>query len=165
MVARRFGFAEVHLSQICKLEVIGSIPIRSTSVVRPKYAWLCESLPSPSPDRRVVLSSLTERGEQLVAERHAQTEPRWRAALDEFDAAELVIAARVLNRLADYFDVLLDHDPPLTASPSRIPPSLTADRRGRRLVELLTVTNWPSPRSARYRRGRRPAQRDSASRG
>ncbi len=35
-------------------------------------------------DRRVVLSSLTERGEQLVAERHAQMEPRWRAALDGF---------------------------------------------------------------------------------
>jgi DNA-binding MarR family transcriptional regulator len=40
-------------------------------------------------DRRVVLSSLTERGEQLVAERHAQMEPRWRAALDEFDEASL----------------------------------------------------------------------------
>jgi len=67
-------------------------------------------------DRRVVLSSLTERGEQLVAERHAQMEPRWRTALDEFDDAELVIAARVLNRLADYFDAPLDHDAPLTDS-------------------------------------------------
>jgi DNA-binding MarR family transcriptional regulator len=67
-------------------------------------------------DRRVVLSSLTQRGEQLVAERHAQMEPRWRAALDEFDAAELVTAARVLNRLADYFDAQLDHHAPLTDS-------------------------------------------------
>jgi DNA-binding MarR family transcriptional regulator len=63
-------------------------------------------------DRRVVLSSLTERGEQLVAERHAQMEPRWRAALDEFDDAELVVAARVLDRLADYFDDLLADDAP-----------------------------------------------------
>jgi hypothetical protein len=31
-------------------------------------------------------------------------ETRWRAALDEFNDKELVIAARVLNRLADYFD-------------------------------------------------------------
>jgi MarR family transcriptional regulator, organic hydroperoxide resistance regulator len=62
-------------------------------------------------DRRVVLSSLTERGEQLVAARHAQMEPRWRAALDEFDEAELVVAARVLDRLADYFDALLDDAP------------------------------------------------------
>ncbi|MGH2849132.1 MAG: MarR family winged helix-turn-helix transcriptional regulator [Solirubrobacteraceae bacterium] len=63
-------------------------------------------------DRRVVLSSLTERGEQLVAERHAQMEPRWRAALDRFDDAELIVAARVLDRLADYFDALLESDAP-----------------------------------------------------
>ena len=36
-------------------------------------------------DRRVVLISLTERGEQLVTERRARLEPRWRAALDEFN--------------------------------------------------------------------------------
>jgi MarR family transcriptional regulator, organic hydroperoxide resistance regulator len=71
-------------------------------------------------DRRVVLSSLTERGEQLVAERHALMEPRWRAALEGFDDAELLVAARVLGRLADYFDALLDDDVPPTgtATPS-----------------------------------------------
>ena len=63
-------------------------------------------------DRRVVLSSLTERGEQLVAERHAQMEPRWRAALDEFDDTELMVAALVVDRLADYFDALLEDDLP-----------------------------------------------------
>ena len=68
-------------------------------------------------DRRVVLSSLTERGEQLVAERHAQMEPRWRAALDQFDDAELVVAARVLDRLADYFDALLEDDAPPPEDP------------------------------------------------
>ena len=62
-------------------------------------------------DRRVVLSSLTERGEQLVAARRAQMEPRWHAALDEFDDADLVTAARVLHRLADYFGALLDDAP------------------------------------------------------
>ena len=67
-------------------------------------------------DRRVVLSSLTERGEQLVAERHAQMEPRWRAALDEFDDTELMVAALVVNRLADYFDALLEDDVPDVAS-------------------------------------------------
>jgi DNA-binding MarR family transcriptional regulator len=69
-------------------------------------------------DRRVVLSSLTERGEQLVAERHAQMEPRWRAALDEFDDTELVVAARVMNRLADYFDALLEDDAPGADTPT-----------------------------------------------
>lgn len=63
-------------------------------------------------DRRVVLSSLTQRGEQLVAERHAQIEPRWRAALSGFDDDELLVAARVLGRLADYFDAMLDEDVP-----------------------------------------------------
>jgi MarR family transcriptional regulator, organic hydroperoxide resistance regulator len=67
-------------------------------------------------DRRVVLSSLTERGEQLVAARHAQMAPRWRAALAEFDDAELVLAARVLDRLADYFGALLDDEAPVTTS-------------------------------------------------
>ncbi|MGH2855346.1 MAG: MarR family winged helix-turn-helix transcriptional regulator [Solirubrobacteraceae bacterium] len=59
-------------------------------------------------DRRVVLSSLTARGATVVAERQAQMEPRWRAALAGFSNAELGAAARVLNRLADYFDDLLD---------------------------------------------------------
>lgn len=67
-------------------------------------------------DRRVVLSSLTERGEQLVAERHAQMEPRWRAALEGLDDSELLIAARVLDRLADYFKTLLDNDETLSDS-------------------------------------------------
>ena len=54
----------------------------------------------------MVLSVLTERGAAVVAERQAQMEPRWRAALAEFSDAELAAAARVLNRLADYFDAL-----------------------------------------------------------
>jgi DNA-binding MarR family transcriptional regulator len=59
-------------------------------------------------DRRVVLSSLTERGAAVVAERRAEMEPRWRAILDEFTNDELDTAGRVLNRLADYFDEQLD---------------------------------------------------------
>lgn len=62
-------------------------------------------------DRRVVLSVLTERGAAVVAERHAQMEPRWREALAEFSDDELRAAARVLSRLADYFDAVLDDDP------------------------------------------------------
>ncbi len=62
-------------------------------------------------DRRVVLSELTARGVAIVAERRAAMEPRWRAALEEFDDAELVTAARVLNRLGDYFDAMLEDAP------------------------------------------------------
>jgi DNA-binding MarR family transcriptional regulator len=67
-------------------------------------------------DRRVVTSSLTERGEHLVADRHARMEPRWRAALGEFDDEELLVAARVLERLADYFDALSEAEEPSSDS-------------------------------------------------
>jgi len=59
-------------------------------------------------DRRVVLTTLTEHGAGVVAERQAQMEPRWQAALAEFTDRDLAAAARVLNRLADYFERLPD---------------------------------------------------------
>jgi DNA-binding MarR family transcriptional regulator len=55
-------------------------------------------------DKRVVLTSLTERGQALIAEHRAMIEPRWRAALAEFDEAELATAAAVLARLAAMFE-------------------------------------------------------------
>jgi len=55
-------------------------------------------------DKRVVLTSLTERGRALVAERKALFEPRWSAALAEFGDEELQIAAAVLARLGTMFD-------------------------------------------------------------
>lgn len=60
-------------------------------------------------DKRVVLTSLTERGHALVRERRAQFESRWRAALDEFSDEELLTAARVLERLRTTFDELPGH--------------------------------------------------------
>jgi DNA-binding MarR family transcriptional regulator len=57
-------------------------------------------------DRRVVLSVLTGHGAAVVAERKARLEPRWQAALAEFSDSDLEAAARVINRLADYFDAL-----------------------------------------------------------
>jgi len=55
-------------------------------------------------DRRVVLSALTEHGAAVVAGRKSEMEPRWRAALADFSDDDLTAAARVLDRLADYFD-------------------------------------------------------------
>jgi DNA-binding MarR family transcriptional regulator len=57
-------------------------------------------------DRRVVLISLTERGEALIDERRARFEPLWRAALAEFSDGELAVAAAVLERLRAMFDEL-----------------------------------------------------------
>jgi MarR family transcriptional regulator, organic hydroperoxide resistance regulator len=55
-------------------------------------------------DRRVVLTSLTEHGRALLAERHARFAPRWEAALAGFTDDELRTAAAVLDRLHDMFD-------------------------------------------------------------
>ncbi|HEY5317000.1 MAG TPA: MarR family transcriptional regulator [Solirubrobacteraceae bacterium] len=55
-------------------------------------------------DKRVVLTSLTERGRALITERRALIEPRWRAALADFDDRDLAVAAAVLERLGAMFD-------------------------------------------------------------
>jgi DNA-binding MarR family transcriptional regulator len=69
-------------------------------------------------DRRVVLSSLTERGAELVAARRARFEPLWRRALAEFGEDELLVAAAVLDRLREMFYDVADAgaDPPLPAA-------------------------------------------------
>jgi DNA-binding MarR family transcriptional regulator len=61
-------------------------------------------------DKRVVLTSLTERGQSLVDARRARYEPLWRAALEEFSEAELATAAAVLDRLHDLFEELAAPD-------------------------------------------------------
>ncbi len=59
-------------------------------------------------DRRVVLTSLTERGRALVEERQARFQPRFRAAMAEFSEEQLLVAATVLDRLAGMFDELAE---------------------------------------------------------
>ena len=59
-------------------------------------------------DKRVVLTSLTDRGQRLVDERRAWYEPRWRAAMSRFDAGELRAAAAVLDALTALFCELAD---------------------------------------------------------
>ena len=65
-------------------------------------------------DRRVVLTSLTERGHALLEERHARIAPRWNAALSGFSDDELGTAAAVMDSLRSVFDEL-------TASPPAVP--------------------------------------------
>jgi DNA-binding MarR family transcriptional regulator len=59
-------------------------------------------------DKRVVLTTLTARGRDVIEARRAQMEPRWRAALSEFSDDELRVAATVLTRLCELFDDLPD---------------------------------------------------------
>lgn len=55
-------------------------------------------------DKRIVLTSLTQRGRELIDERRQRYEPRWRAALGEFTDDELLTAARVLDAIRTMFD-------------------------------------------------------------
>jgi DNA-binding MarR family transcriptional regulator len=59
-------------------------------------------------DRRVVLTSLTERGREVVESRRALLEPRWRATLAEFSDRDLRTAAAILDRIAEMFDELAE---------------------------------------------------------
>jgi DNA-binding MarR family transcriptional regulator len=59
-------------------------------------------------DKRIVLTSLTDRGKALIEARRAMYEPRWRAALAEFTEEELSSATRVLDALRRMFDDLAE---------------------------------------------------------
>jgi DNA-binding MarR family transcriptional regulator len=61
-------------------------------------------------DKRIVLTSLTDRGKALIDDRRARYEPRWRAALEEFSDEQLLTAATVLEALREMFDELVDED-------------------------------------------------------
>jgi len=63
-----------------------------------------------SDDKRIVLTTLTERGQALVEERRARFEPRWRAAFEEFTDEELATAARVLEALRDLLDGIAESE-------------------------------------------------------
>lgn len=55
-------------------------------------------------DRRVVTCRLTPRGRELVTERRADFEQRWRAALADLSVAEIAVAATVLDRLRTLYE-------------------------------------------------------------
>ena len=55
-------------------------------------------------DRRIVTCSLTEAGRELVGERRATFDERWRIALADIATADLAVTAAVLDRIAAMFD-------------------------------------------------------------
>jgi DNA-binding MarR family transcriptional regulator len=59
-------------------------------------------------DKRVVLTSHSDRGRIFVDERRARFEPRWQAALQQFGPDELLTAALVLDQVREMFDDLSD---------------------------------------------------------
>jgi DNA-binding MarR family transcriptional regulator len=67
-------------------------------------------------DKRVVLSSLTDRGRELVEERRGFFDERWREALAAFSDEQLTAAAEMLERIAQLFDEIPASPP---AAPSK----------------------------------------------
>jgi DNA-binding MarR family transcriptional regulator len=63
-------------------------------------------------DKRIVLTSLTDRGRALVDQRRAEYEPRWLATLGQFTDRELLSAARVLDAIREMFDEIAGSDAP-----------------------------------------------------
>lgn len=59
-------------------------------------------------DKRVVLTSLTDRGRAVVEERRARVEPQWRSALGEFSDEELRTAAAVLEQIRAMFEEIVE---------------------------------------------------------
>ena len=57
-------------------------------------------------DRRVVTCALTERGREVIAERRAHWERRWRKLLADFSTDEIATAAAVIGRMRTMYDEL-----------------------------------------------------------
>jgi DNA-binding MarR family transcriptional regulator len=95
---------ELRLSELAELAALS--PASATEMLDGLAAAGLVRRERSENDRRVVLTSLTERGRNLVEARRARFEPRWRAALAEFSDDELLIAANVLDRLREMFDEL-----------------------------------------------------------
>jgi DNA-binding MarR family transcriptional regulator len=55
-------------------------------------------------DRRIVSCVLTDRGRELIAEKRARWESRWKQTLSEFSADELAAAAAVFERMRAMYD-------------------------------------------------------------
>ena len=51
-----------------------------------------------------MLTSLTDRGRELVDDHRGTWEERWRAALEQFSDEQLLTAAAVLDRIRQMFD-------------------------------------------------------------
>jgi DNA-binding MarR family transcriptional regulator len=59
-------------------------------------------------DRRVVTCALTDRGRELITERRAHWESRWRQTLAKFSTDEIATAAAVIDRMRTIYDELDD---------------------------------------------------------
>ncbi len=102
-----FGLREHHELSLSELAEAASLsPAAATEMLDGLFAAGLVKRERSERDRRVVLISLTERGEALVEDRRKRYEPRWRGALSDFTEDELRTAAAVLDRLRHYFDEL-----------------------------------------------------------
>ncbi len=101
-----FGLAEHELSAGELAQVAGLAPATVTQMLDSLVASGLVERNRSERDRRIVTCSLTGLGRELIAERREQMEGGWNAALAEFSARDLSIAAAVLDRLSSMFDDL-----------------------------------------------------------
>jgi DNA-binding MarR family transcriptional regulator len=76
-------------------------------------------------DKRVVLTSLSARGRQVVEARRALFEPRWRAALADFSDQDLLTASAILDRIREMFDELAGRPDAAATAPPAVEDKLT----------------------------------------
>jgi MarR family transcriptional regulator, organic hydroperoxide resistance regulator len=100
-----FGLREVETLPTSELACVADLsPATATGMLDGLAAAGLVSRVRSDQDRRVVLTSLTERGRALVEERHARFAPRFAAAVAQFSDDELRTAAAVLDSLRMMFD-------------------------------------------------------------
>lgn len=106
-----FGLRDHHELPTSELAALADLsPATATGMLDALAAEELVSRVRSERDRRVVLTSLTERGHDLVEARHARFAPRWDAAMAGFSDAELRTAAAVLDRLHTMFDEIRPGD-------------------------------------------------------
>jgi DNA-binding MarR family transcriptional regulator len=99
-----FGLAEGELSARELADAADLSPATVTQMLDSLEAHGLATRTRSEHDKRVVLTALTPHGRQLVDERRARFESRWRAALEGFSEDQLRDTAAVLDRLAALFD-------------------------------------------------------------
>jgi DNA-binding MarR family transcriptional regulator len=110
-----FGLAEAESGELSSRELACRAELSPATVTQMLDSLEAHGLvrrARSATDKRVVLTSLTDRGQQRVDERRAQYEPRWREAMSRFDAGELRAATAVLDALTQLFNEFADEQQP-----------------------------------------------------
>jgi DNA-binding MarR family transcriptional regulator len=100
-----FGLSEESALSTSKLAVAADLaPATVTQMLDGLVAMGLVERTRSEEDRRVVACSLTDRGRELIGEKRAHWEQRWRRAMSEFSTEELATAAAVVERMRAMYE-------------------------------------------------------------